>query len=154
MNHTVRVRSRAGDHCVRLRPDRFGESSQLFAAERWALPLAARAGLGHATLLGTLYIEDDGGWSAAVFETVDAPRLDGVLDRADARHMAALGRAWGRDLAALHGLPCKGFGTLLKTQGHDPRHFLRDLFLAEQEPLEAVDPALSQAFVAKVRIPG
>ncbi|OWK25638.1 hypothetical protein AJ87_08135 [Rhizobium yanglingense] len=76
MNHTVRIRSAAGDHCVRLRPDSLGPSSQLFAAERWALPLAEQAGLNCARLLGTIRIETGPGWSVAVFETVEGTQLD------------------------------------------------------------------------------
>lgn len=175
MNHTVRVRARAGDFCVRLRPDSLGASSQLFAAERWALPLAARAGLGHARLLGRLRVA--GGWSAAVFETVDAPRLDHVLAAADAdgadagggpdigaatavrsgaemgagtARIAALGRAWGRDLARLHALPCAGFGPLLEGGCEDARAFLGPLFMAECAPLAAVDPALAARYAARV----
>lgn len=170
MNHTIRVRTASGDYCVRLRPDSLGASSQLFAAERWALPLAVQAGLDHARLLGRLRLKD--GWSAAIFETVDAPRLDHVLAVLDAQEVGgaeagvdpaqatgpeatagrtiALGQAWGRDLARLHNLPCDGFGTLLEGSGDDSCAFLSALFMAEHDPLTAIDPALARRFAEKV----
>ena len=151
MNHTVRVRSAAGDHCVRLRPDSLGPSSQLFAAERWALPLASRAGLNCARLLGTTRVEAGKGWSAAVFETVEGTRFDHFAFNASGSELSSVALNWGAGLARLHALHCNGFGTLREIQSRDCVFFLSDLFLKEQAPLSQFEPLLTRRYVDRVR---
>lgn len=151
MNHTLRVRSAAGDHCVRLRPDSLGQSSQMFAAERFAAPLAIRAGLACARLLGTVRLETEPGWSAAIFETVDGTRLDNILASGSNAQRATVALKLGRDLAGLHALPCVGFGTFRAIDERDGRTFVSNLLNAEREPLARFDPALARLYDERIQ---
>lgn len=151
MNQTVRIQSTAGDHCVRLRSDTQGPSSQLFAAERLAAPLAHKAKIAMARLLGVARIASGPGWSAAVFETVTGERLDSLLSTAPDQVRSHLGFQLGRDLARLHALPCDRFGGLTEPGRLDAKAFLRELLEAETDPLARVDTALAHGYADHVR---
>jgi len=150
MNCTLRVQSSAGDYCVRLRPDELGPTSQLFAAERLALPHILRAGLACARLLGTISMEMEQCWLAAIFETVDGTRLDLVLSDGTEEEKFACARMLGRDLASLHAIPSEGFGTLESVDSVDCSTFLGRLLSAELEPLARIHPSIARLFERRI----
>ncbi|MEZ4313112.1 MAG: phosphotransferase [Polyangiaceae bacterium] len=139
---------------IRERQFQHPEYGQEFAAERFAYPLIEDADVLVPELIYVRNSADPFGAPFAIFEHIEGPTLDVLLDdpQTPQSQRAALLEGLAQSLASIHRTRGPGYGTLTSIQlGSDQRReFFQGLFAREDERLARRAPHLAPHYRAAV----
>jgi aminoglycoside phosphotransferase (APT) family kinase protein len=149
LNTVIRVSFNDGpDLVIRIRRFQHPEYGQEFAAERLAYPLIESTGVCVPRLL---YASNEG-FPFAVFEHVEGPLLDAVLQRASWTLRAKLLESLASSLARIHSVKGDGYGTLrsFPHSRHQRRSFFEGLLVREAARLREFQIDFATAYEGAV----